>query len=329
MEDSARVRQTTEPAACGMPRDLKKYHSMAGPAFYTSPLTAGQAARLCQLLKSSGFAVEPRDHMLCFGKREKLTVAVYHKGPKVVVQGKGLDDFVRFTLEPEILGEARFGYEEIHHPEWFEPHFGIDESGKGDFFGPLVIAGVHLNGEKTKILRGAGVTDSKRITSDARIRELAGAIRKSGTRSEVILIPPPRYNELIAKMGNVNRLLAWGHARTIENLCEAEPLCTRAVSDQFANPAVLRRALQEKGRKIELIQRTKAESDPAVAAASILAREAFIDWLERGSREAGVVLPRGASKAVILAGQEIADRSGKAALGRFAKLHFRTMESIH
>ena len=88
-------------------------------------------------------------------------------------------------------------------------------------------------------------------------------------------------------MRNVNNLLGWGHARVIENLLEQRPDCPRSLSDQFANPSIIKRSLLERGRRIQLDQRTKAESDPAVAAASILARERFIDWLENAGRQHG------------------------------------------
>ena len=97
----------------------------------------------------------------------------------MLLQGKGIEEFVQFQLEPEILGEAKLGYEEVHSPEMFEPHFGIDESGKGDFFGPLVIAGVYVDRGIARKFMEAGIQDSKRIGSDARIRALGDAIRKT------------------------------------------------------------------------------------------------------------------------------------------------------
>lgn len=129
-------------------------------------------------------------------------------------------------------------------------------------------------------------------------------------------------------MGNLNRLLAWGHARIIENLCEARPDCPRALSDQFADPRLIQRALMEKGRKIQLDQRTKAESDFAVAAASILAREHFIGWLDRAGTAAGIKLPRGASAAVKAAARELVAKLGPAALENHAKTHFKTASEI-
>src|SRR5437588_5889776 len=146
---------------------------------YTQPLTSEQAMKLHALLDELGFEFSPKQYTIFFAQKNKLSVAVYEKGPKILVQGKGVEEFVQFELEPKILGEAKLGYEEVHSPEVFEPHFGIDESGKGDFFGPLVIAGVYVDRGIARKLMDAGVVDSKRITSDAKIRTLADAIRKT------------------------------------------------------------------------------------------------------------------------------------------------------
>jgi ribonuclease HIII len=294
---------------------------------HTVALTAEQADKLRGIVERQGFKFEPRPYTLYFGQKPGLTVAVYEKGPKAVIQGKETADFIQFTLEPEVLGEARLGYEDLHHPERFAPHFGIDESGKGDFFGPLVIAGAYTDDAIARQLLEAGIRDSKSIGSDAQIRKMADAIRATpGVVSEVIVIAPEKYNPLYEKIGNLNRLLAWGHARIIENLCERKPECPSALSDQFANPIVLQRALMEKGRKIELRQQTKAESDYAVAAASILAREKFIDWLANAEKKWGVKLPKGASAAVLEAARTLVHQHGPDALRATAKLHFKTTQ---
>ena len=294
---------------------------------HTVALTVEQADKLRGIVERQGFKFEPRPYTLCFGQKPGLTVAVYEKGPKAVIQGKETADFIQFTLEPEVLGEARLGYEDLHHPERFAPHFGIDESGKGDFFGPLVIAGAYTDDVIARQLLEAGIRDSKSIGSDAQIRKMADVIRATpGVVSEVIVVSPEKYNPLYEKIGNLNRLLAWGHARIIENLCERKPECPSALSDQFANPIVLQRALMEKGRKIELRQQTKAESDYAVAAASILAREKFIDWLANAEKKWGVKLPKGASAAVLEAARTLVHQHGPDALRATAKLHFKTTQ---
>jgi ribonuclease HIII len=296
---------------------------------YTHPLSLGKATKLRLLLEELGFEFSPKEYTLFFAQKNRLSVAVYEKGPKVLVQGKGVEEFVQFELEPKILGEAELGYEEVHSPEMFEPHFGVDESGKGDFFGPLVIAGVYVDHGIARNLLNAGVQDSKRIGSDARIRALAQTIRKSANGLiETVLIGPQRYNELYEKFGNLNKLLGWGHARVIENLLEKRPDCPRSLSDQFADVRVIEQSLLRHGRKIDIEQRTKAESDLAVAAASILAREAFINWLERRGKELGFRLERGASVSVKDTAKKLVETKGPDALREVAKVHFRTAHEV-
>lgn len=296
---------------------------------YTHALTNEQTTALRALLGEMGFEFSPKPYTIFFAQKNKLSVAVYEKGPKVLVQGKGVEEFVQFELEPKILGEAKLGYEEVHSPEMFEPHFGVDESGKGDFFGPLVIAGVYVDRGIARKFREAGVQDSKRISTDARIHALAESIRKiAGGLHEVVLIGPEKYNELYRNFKNLNALLGWGHARVIENLLAKKPDCPRALSDKFADVRVIEKALLQHGQAIKMEQRTKAESDPAVAAASILAREGFVNWLEKRGRTLGVRLGRGVSATVKKTAMEIVAANGAAALEQIAKVHFRTAHEV-
>jgi ribonuclease HIII len=296
---------------------------------YTHPLSPQQVRKLRALLEELGFDFAPKEWTIFFARKNRLSVAVYEKGPKVLVQGRGVEEFVQFELEPKILGEAKLGYEEVHSPEMFEPHFGVDESGKGDFFGPLVIAGVYVDRGIARRFLDAGVVDSKRISSDARIRLLADTIRKSSQGFvEVVLIGPAKYNELYEKFGNLNRLLGWGHARVIENLLARKPGCPRSLSDQFADARVIQASLLKRGRNIDIEQRPRAESDIAVAAASIIAREAFIDWLKRKGQELGVRLQRGVSAGVRESAKRLVETNGPEALRGVAKVHFRTAHEI-
>ena len=296
---------------------------------YTHALTRDQTSKLRTLLAESGFQFSAKQYTLFFAQKNNLSVAVYEKGPKVLVQGKGAEEFVQFELEPKILGEAKLGYDEVHSPEMFEAHFGVDESGKGDFFGPLVVAGVYVDRGIARKLIDAGVQDSKRIGSDARIRAFAETIRKSTAGLiETVLIGPERYNELYQKFGNLNKLLGWGHARVIENLLAKKSDCPRALSDQFADARVIEQSLLRHGRKIDIEQRTKGESDIAVAAASILAREAFINWLERRGKELGLRLERGVSANVKEAAKKLVEMNGPQVLRGLAKVHFRTAHEI-
>jgi ribonuclease HIII len=296
---------------------------------YTVSLRPEQVAALRRLLEDSGFEFSPKPHTLFFARKNKLSVAVYEKGPKLLLQGRGIEDFVSFELEPKILGEARLGYEEVHSPEMFEPHFGIDESGKGDFFGPLVIAGVFIDREIARHFLENGIQDSKRIGSDARIHTLAKIIRQTpGVAFDVVLIGPERYNQLYEKFANLNNLLGWGHARVIENLLAKRPDCPRALSDKFADARVIEKSLLQHGQRLQLEQRTKAESDLAVAAASILAREGFIDWMERTGKRLGLVLGRGVSASVKEMARQIVEQNGPEDLRRVAKVHFRTAHEV-
>ena len=202
---------------------------------------------------------------------------------------------------------------------------GTDESGKGDYFGPLVIAGVYVDEQVIPKLIKLNVRDSKRIT-DAVARKMAIDI-KSMCRTSVVSIGPERYNELIEKMKNLNRLLAWGHARVIENLLRGVD-CGRAITDQFGDEKFVKDALMKKGKTIKLVQKFRAEEDIAVAAASILARAEFLNSLRRLSAEVSLELPKGASPAVEEAAARLVKASGPSILKTVAKVHFKTTQRV-
>lgn len=296
---------------------------------YTCKLSDAQAAALRGHLEQSSFEFREVPYARFAATKEKLNVVFYESG-KLVLQGKGTQEFIEFVLEPQILQEARLGYETVLNPELLLPRLGVDESGKGDFFGPLCVAGVYVNEAVIKAWKGSGIRDSKNISSDKVMSDLAEVIRKTpGCVTTVVPIGNEAYNRLYAKMQSVNTLLAWGHARVIENLMgqkhRMNPPPVRAISDQFASSKeVVGKALMSLGREIELVQRHKAESDLAVAAASILARDEFVKRLARLEKEFGLSLPKGASAAVDAAAKEFVARLGAENLGKVAKLHFRT-----
>lgn len=202
---------------------------------------------------------------------------------------------------------------------------GTDESGKGDYFGPLVVAGFYLPEAQDEVLKELGVKDSKRL-SDNRVREVAGFIKRGYTHS-LVVIGPEKYNELYGKLRNLNRILAWAHSRAIENILEETP-CTLAITDQFGDRAYVLNALMKKGRQLELVQRTKGEEDLAVAAASILARAEFLKRLEYLSKDIGVELPKGSSSIVEEAGLRIVKLKGPQILEKIAKKHFKLTPKI-
>ena len=302
---------------------------MAERTSYTCQLPADKVSQLKADLEARGYVFRdvPYAHFGAEHRGEKVNVSLYTSG-KLVVQGKGTTDFLQFYLEPQLLGEAKLGYEHILDPTMLEPRIGVDESGKGDFFGPLVIAGVFIDEAAARNMMEIGVRDSKLIKSDARIAEVAKQIRATtGCIANVVAIGTEKYNQLHAKMRNVNDILGWGHARVIENLLERVD-CRKAISDQFGNKRIVQNALMERGKKIELVQRHKAESDLAVAAASIIARDEFVRRLRQLGKEFGVDLPKGASAAVEAAAVELVSKHGPGALAKVAKMHFRTSQKV-
>src|SRR6266478_5122908 len=282
---------------------------------YTCKLSDEQASLLKSWLQAHGYKFREVPYARFAAEKEKTNLVFYESG-KLVVQGKGTQEFIEFVLEPEILKEARLGYEAVLNTEMLLPRLGVDESGKGDFFGPLCIAGAYVNEAVVRAWKDSGIRDSKHISSDKRIRELAELIRKTpGCVTTVVPIGNPAYNRLYAKMKSVNSLLAWGHARVIENLMlqkhRMTPPPVRAISDQFAaNKNVVAKAMMSLGREIELVQKHRAEADLAVAAASILARNEFVTRLGAMEKQYGLELPRGASAAVDAAAKEFVSRFG-------------------
>ncbi len=296
---------------------------------YTCKLTDPQAAALRGWLQAHFYQFRQVPYARFAAEKEKTNVVFYESG-KLVVQGKGAQEFVEFVLEPEILKEARLGYEAVLNPDLLLPRLGVDESGKGDFFGPLCIAGAYVNESVARAWADVGIRDSKNISSDKRIKDLAELIRKTpGCVTTVVPIGNEAYNRLYAKMQGVNSILAWGHARVIENLMlqrhRMNPPPVRAISDQFAhNKATVAKALMSLGREIELVQKHRAEEDLAVAAASILARHEFVTRLAALEKQCGMKLPKGASAMVDAAAKKLANEHGAEGLAKVAKMHFRT-----
>lgn len=296
---------------------------------YTCKLTDEQAAVLETAISSRGFKFRAVPYARFAGEKDKINVVFYESG-KLVLQGKGTQEFIEFVLEPEVLKQAKLGYETLLNPDLLLPRLGVDESGKGDFFGPLCIAGVYINETVIKAWEGKGIRDSKNISSDKRMAELADLIRDTpGCVTTVVPIGNEAYNRLYTKMRSVNAMLAWGHARVIENLMgqkhRMNPPPVRAISDQFAaSKSVVEKALMTSGKQIELVQRHKAEEDLAVAAASILARDEFVQGLAKLEKQYAIKLPKGASKAVDDVAKTIFEERGVDGLAKVAKMHFRT-----
>lgn len=295
---------------------------------FTFVLTPEQQESLKILLNMGNYKRKEVPHTIIAVEAQDCVVNLYKSG-KCLVQGKGAEDFVLFFLEPNVLQAATVGYEEVLNPDLVSPHMGIDESGKGDFFGSLVACAVYVDPDLAHAMQDLGVKDCKLLTDKAvfmignKTRQLLGP-----KRFAMVSIGPEAYNRLYAKMRNVNTLLAWAHARCIENLLETVPDCPRAVADQFGAKQVIERALMKKGRSIKLEQRHKAESDIAVAAASVLAREAFLRGLGKLGETYGVKTHKGASEQVRMSAIELVRKAGPEILLKTCKCHFRTADQV-
>ncbi len=295
---------------------------------YSCKLTEPQREKLLELLAAGNYRPVAVPHTVMAVEGPDCRINFYNSG-KLLVQGKGTEDFVIFVFEPLVLRRAALGYEEVLNPEATAAHMGIDESGKGDYFGPLVTAAAYVDPVLAKAMAQIGVKDCKKLSDKqvfaigARLRALLGR-----NRYALVAIGPETYNRLYAKIRNVNRLLSWAHARCIENLLTTVPSCPRAVADQFGAKHQIERALMQKGRSIVLEQHHKAESDIAVAAASVLAREGFLHALQRLGKEYDATLQKGASDAVRQTAVALVRQHGPAFLLKIAKCHFRTTDAV-
>jgi ribonuclease HIII len=284
------------------------------------------------ILQSSGINVsETVKANYCFESglqkgKEKAKLRVYFgsKGVKTVIQGDKTSDLYKKVYEIIFGGKLFSNEADFTEPE---DYIGTDESGKGDYFGPLVIAGVYVKNSLVSSLKSAGVRDSK-LVPDNQISPVANEIRRIvENKFSVVFISPAKYNELYEKFGNLNRLLAWGHSRVIENLLEQYETGT-AVSDKFGDESLITNSLLEKGKQITLLQYHKAEKYTAVAAASILARDELNKWFRTETSKLGMVIPKGASAQVEKTAADLVKKYGSDILLEKAKLHFKTTKKF-
>lgn len=254
----------------------------------------------------------------------KLQVFFGKKGTKTVLQGdqkSKLYDDVYKMIHTDLLSLET---EELKEPK---SYIGTDESGKGDYFGPLVVAGVIVDENNVSFLKSMGVRDSKEL-SDSSIKKIAHEIKKIETiKFNIISISPKKYNELHSRIGNVNRILGWAHAKVIENLLDKNSV-EEVISDKFGDEKYIYSSLQEHGKQIILHQITKAEKYTAVAAASILARDRFNSWFKNEKQKLGLELPKGASEVCETAAKTLVEKLGSHSLKDFVKLHFKNTQRL-
>ncbi|MGB0371826.1 MAG: ribonuclease HIII [Opitutales bacterium] len=293
-----------------------------GKTMYTLKISDEHMEKLEDILSARGW----QDYEVAYArfafKGASCNVVGYQSG-KLVVQGKGTEDFVRDILESEVTGDPQLGYESVHHPEWFELHAGMDESGKGDCFGSISVATVIADGKAVESWMKAGIQDSKKIT-DGNIQKLAKIIRKTpGVVVEHMMLSMPKYNELMAKpKANLNLLLAWQHAKALEKALDRKQ-APWGMLDQFSKQPLVQRYMN-KHTDFDLRMQTKAEADPVVAAASIIARDAYVTQMKELSEATGEPLMKGAGNHVLEQAKRIFQQSGREGLEKVAKMHFRT-----
>ncbi len=295
---------------------------------YTLKLDDAQMERLRSILSGRGWESFDVAYARYAFRGRDCNVTAYESG-KLVVAGKGTEEFVTMTLEPEVTKRPALGYDEVHHPEWFEPHAGLDESGKGDLFGPVVAATVIADQPAIDGWIKAGVKDSKRI-AESQIIKLDKLIRAtSGTAAATCLCGMHRYNVLMLRPhANLNRLLAWQHATALSQALSRKRV-PWGLLDQFSKQPLAQRELSKMGIKdFDLRMRTKAEEDPVVAAASVVARAEYVRQMHSLSRRFGSPLQKGAGPVAKEQAAQIIARFGAGALGDFAKLHFRTAYEV-
>lgn len=293
---------------------------------FVTEIDVSLESKLREDLASQGFVFTKPPHTLFSAQKKGVSCILYASG-KLMVQGKEMKEFIEFYLEPEILKNLSFthGKEELLAKLDLNDRIGVDEAGKGDFFGPLCIAALKAGGEEIRALLDLGVKDSKKM-SDKTILKTAAKIKERFAYA-IVMISPKRYNELYESFQNLNRLLAWGHATAIEDLYR-KTNCANALIDQFGGAYLVEQAIRSKKIPIQLTQRTHAEEDPVVAGASILARSCFVEAIDAMSRKAGIEIPKGASSKVLEVARQIANQDGMEALDILCKKHFKTYAEI-
>lgn len=295
---------------------------MNKPSNFITEIDTALAAKLKADLEAQGFTLTQPTYTIFQAKKQGVSCTLYESG-KLMVQGKEKDDFISYYLEPEILGNLSYTYPETTVDT--NPHIGVDEAGKGDLFGPLCIAALYADESMITELIKMGIRDSKRMNDNVILKH-AEKIRKICPYS-LVTIYPKKYNELYDQFKNLNSLLAWGHATAIEEI-SLKTDCSKVVIDQFASEHVVENALHRKGLSLELTQRHRGEEDIVVAGASILARAAFVQGIDKLAVQFNLTLPKGASSLVVEAGRRFVEMHGQAPLNEVAKLHFKTIQNI-
>lgn len=293
--------------------------------------TSKQEAIKDFILQNFEAIIGPKDYAFWHIKNQDFS-ATFYNSSKFVVQGKNIGALLeklgeKFDIRSQEGKKAGSPDCSPSCPPVLMPstYIGTDESGKGDFFGPLVVAGALIEEKNRQLFLDLGIKDSKTL-KDADMIKMALQIQKHSTHS-VISMSNAKYNELYANFKNLNKLLAWGHARVIENILEKQP-CEYALSDKFGDESLIKNALMKHGKTINLEQRVRAESDIAVAAASVLARATFVQKMKTMENFYGLRFPKGCNNIVKTHAKEFINKYGRERLIEVCKTHFKTYNEV-
>ncbi|MBD3287684.1 ribonuclease HIII [candidate division KSB1 bacterium] len=284
---------------------------------FSTPMDAGREPVIKEFLNKRGFEFTTVNHAFWKAQHAGISI-IFYKSGKLVIQGKGAVDFAHEFLE---IPDQNQGLEHITN---INAWIGADEAGKGDFFGPLVVAAVHITKKDVRELVMLQVQDSKRMT-DKKITQIAEKIRQKFDYA-LKIIEPGEYNRIYPQYNNLNKLLARAHGEVISRLLKKHT-SDAVLIDKFADESLIENELRSKTRT-KLVQIERAEINPAVAAAAILARSSFVEVLTRISQKYNIVLPKGASEQVVSSGKEFVRAHGKSKLENVAKLHFKTVNKL-
>ena len=289
---------------------------------FSEKITQKQAEEIKSILANLGATFDSVQYSAWRAKTSSFQ-AIYYTSGKLLIQGKNVSDIA--SKVNEILGKNSLSEKKEEFLMNAEKYIGTDESGKGDFFGPLVVAGVQVNSENKQKFIDLGVKDSKKL-DDKKILQLANIIKANAVHS-VVVMTPVKYNELYNKFKNLNKLLAWGHARAIENILEKSP-CEYALADKFGDESLIKNALMQKGRSIILNQMVRAEADIAVACASVIARAEFVKRMADMEAKYELTMSKGASDKVVQQAKEFVKKYSFERLNEVAKIHFKTTNEL-
>lgn len=289
---------------------------------FSEKITQKQAEEIKSFLANLGATFDSVQYSVWRAKTSNFQ-AIYYTSGKLLIQGKDVSDIA--SKVNEILGKSSCSEKREEILMNAEKYIGTDESGKGDFFGPLVVAGVQVNSENKQKFIDLGVKDSKKL-DDKKILQLANIIKANAVHS-VVVMTPVKYNDLYNKFKNLNKLLAWGHARAIENILEKSP-CEYALADKFGDESLIKNALMQKGRSIILNQMVRAEADIAVACASVIARAEFVKRMADMEAKYELTMSKGASDKVVQQAKEFVKKYSFERLNEVAKIHFKTTNEL-